>query len=122
MPRFRPALFAFVLAVQPAHAAEFTPAPNCGPDLAAVDASFEETQARLNKVTKEDHAELCAAVKHHVEVMANGINVFQRCQPPGHDKGENIAQLVASIGDFLDINDAQGCPEFEIPKVDLPDQ
>jgi hypothetical protein len=52
--------------------------------------------------------------------MANGINVFQRCMPDGHDKGENIAQLGASTGDFLDINEAQGCPEFPLPKVDLP--
>jgi hypothetical protein len=103
----------------PAHAAEFTPAATCAVDMPAVDASFEETQARLAKVTKEDHAELCAAVQHHVEVMANGINVYQKCLPPGHDKGENIAQLVGTIADFLEINEAQGCPQFEIPEVDL---
>jgi hypothetical protein len=109
-------------AIVPAHAAEFTPAATCATDMPAVDASFEETQARLAKITPDDHDELCAAVKHHVEVMANGINVFQKCQPPGHDKGENIAQLAASIGDFLDISDAQGCPQFQVPPVDLSGQ
>jgi hypothetical protein len=103
----------------PAHAAEFTPAATCAADMPAVDASFEETQARLAKVTKEDHAELCAAVEHHVAVMANGINVFQKCMRPGHDKGENIAQLVGTIADFLEINEAQGCPQFAIPEIDL---
>jgi hypothetical protein len=95
-------------------------APGCPADLSGVDASFEETQARLQKAGNADRAEKCAAIRHHVEVMANGINVFQRCMPDGHDKGENIAQLGASIGDFLDINEAQGCPEFPLPKVDLP--
>jgi hypothetical protein len=109
-------------AFAPAHAAEFTPAATCAVDVPAVDASFEETQARLAKVTKEDHVELCAAVKHHVEVMANAINVYQKCLRPGHDKGENIAQLVGTIADFLEINEAQGCPEFEIPEVDLSGQ
>lgn len=117
----RIAVLALVM-VAPAHAAEFTPAPNCGADLFGVDASFEETQARLNKVKKEDHVELCAAVKHHIEVMANGINVYQRCLAPGHDKSENIAQLVASIDDFLYINENQGCARFELPKIDLPKQ
>ena len=120
MPAYRLVLLAVVLAVSSAHAAEFNPPATCEADLAAVDASFEETQARLDKVTKADKVEMCAAIKHHIEVMANGINVFQRCQPPGHDKGENIAQLAASIGDFLDINDAQGCARFELPKIDWP--
>ena len=95
-------------------------APGCDKDLAAVDASFEETQARLQKAARADQTEKCAAIRHHVEVMANGINVFQRCQPEGHDKGENIGQLGASIGDFLDISDRQGCARFELPKIDLP--
>jgi hypothetical protein len=107
-----------VLSSLPAKAQEI--APGCDKELAAVDASFEETQIRLQKAGVADQAEKCAAIKHHVEVMANGINVFQRCQPEGHDKGENIGQLGASIGDFLDISDRQGCPRFELPKIDLP--
>jgi hypothetical protein len=109
---------ALVLASLPALAQEI--APGCDKDLAAVDASFEETQARLKKAAVADQTEKCAAIKHHVEVMAKGINVFQRCQPEGHDRSENVAQLGASIGDFLDISDRQGCPRFELPKIDLP--
>ncbi len=118
MSPLRLAVVLAVLAIGPVHAAE--PPATCAADLAAVEASFDETQARLEKMSQADKVELCAAIKHHIEVMANGINVFQRCQPPGHDEGENIAQLAASIGDFLDINDAQGCARFELPKIDWP--
>jgi hypothetical protein len=90
----------------------------CDADLAAVDASYVETQARLEKAGKADQAEQCAAIRHHVEVMANGINVFLRCTPDGHDRRENIGQLGGSIADFLDINQSLGCPSFELPKIE----
>ena len=98
--------------------ADDVPAATCDADLAAVDASFAETQARLEKAGKADQAEQCAAVRHHVEVMANGISVFRRCLPEGHDKRENIGQLVGSIADFLDINESLGCPPLDPPKID----
>ncbi len=121
MSPVRLAFVAAVLALAPtARAAE--PAPSvaaCPADLAAVDASFAETQARLTKAAVADQTEKCAAIRHHIEVMANGINVFQRCLPEGHDKGENIAQLGASVADFLDISDQQGCARFDLPKIDF---
>ena len=92
-------------------------ATTCDADLAAVEASFDETQARLEKSGTAEQAEKCAAIRHHVEVMANGANVMQRCLPDGHDKGENVAQLVGSIADFLDISDSLGCPAFDLPKI-----
>lgn len=114
------ALFAALFLASPVPVLAGELAPGCAAELAAVDASFEETQARLDRVTPTDKVEMCAAIRHHIEVMANGINVFQRCEPPGHDKGENLAQLAASTGDFLDINDAQGCARFDLPKIDWP--
>lgn len=110
------------LAVSAADAAEFAPPPTCDADLAAVDASFVETQARLNKVTSADKVEMCAAIRHHIEVMANGIAVFDRCMPDGHDKGENIAQLGASIDDFLYINRRQGCAPVTVPQPPAAEQ
>lgn len=109
----------FAVAPLPALAVEMTPA--CQKDLTDVDASFEETQVRLEKAGKADQTEKCAAIKHHVEVMANGINVYLRCLPDGHDKNENLAQLAASVGDFLDINHNEGCASFPLPKLDLPE-
>ncbi len=102
----------------PAIAAE--PPATCATDLAAVDASFAETQARLDKVAQTDKVEMCAAIKHHIEVMANGIAVFDRCMEDGHDKGENIAQLAASIDDFLYINQNQGCAPVTVPPPTAP--
>ena len=80
----------------------------CDAELAAVDASFVETEARLEKAGNADQAEKCAAARHHIEVMANGVDVFLRCTPDGHDKRENIGQLMVSIADFLDISNCLG--------------
>jgi hypothetical protein len=113
MSAYRVAFVALILSALPALAAE-APA-GCPAELAAVDASFVETQARLDKVTQADKVEMCAAIKHHIEVMANGIAVFDRCMENGHDKGENIAQLAASIDDFLYINERQGCAPVTVP-------
>ena len=90
----------------------------CDADLAALEASFDESQARLEKSGSADQAEKCAAIRHHVEVMANGANVMQRCLREGHDKGENVAQLVGSIADLLDVSDSLGCPAFDLPKIE----
>ncbi len=105
-------------ALTPSALAAEVSAATCDADLAAVGASFDETQARLEKAASADQAEKCAAIRRHVEVMANGVNVFQRCLADDHDKGENIAQLVGSIADFLDISDSLGCPVFDPPKID----
>lgn len=83
--------------------------PACQSDLVAVDASFEETLQRLDSVSGADHATVCAALHHHVDVMAKAIDVFERCLPPGHDRGENIGQLQGSIEDFQVIIAEQGC-------------
>ncbi len=111
------AVFATMAVAAPALAAS-TAAATCDADLAAVGASFDEAQARLAKSANAGQAEQCAAIRHHVEVMANGVNVFQRCLADDHDKGENIAQLVGSIADFLDASDSLGCPAFDLPKIE----
>jgi hypothetical protein len=75
----------------------------CNADLAAVDASFEETIARLDGVANGGDAEKCAAYRHHVDVMLKGREVFLRCLPEGHDQTENVLQLEVSIVDFESI-------------------
>jgi hypothetical protein len=119
-PRYRlaPAL-ALVLALAPlgaaAHAGEFVPPASCPADLAAVDATFDGTLARLKGVSEDDPAELCAAVKHHVEVMENAAAVFQRCLPEGHDKRENLGQVIGTDADFRDISANHDCPPLPDP-------
>jgi hypothetical protein len=95
------------LTASAAHAAGLPPA--CTGDLAAVEASFNETIARLEAAGTADHAEKCAALHHHIDVMTNGRDVYLRCRPDDHDRGEDVAQLNASIGDFKDILKQQGC-------------
>ena len=90
-----------------AHAQEL--APGCDKELAAVEASFDETVQRLKAAGTADHTEKCAALHHHIDVMTNGRDVYLRCLPEGHDKGENVAQLNASIDDFHVILQKQGC-------------
>ena len=90
----------------------------CDAALAAVDASFVETEARLEKAGNADQAEQCAAARHHIEVMANGIAVFLHCTPDGHDRRENIGHSASGIADFLDIGDFLGCPAFDLPKIE----
>jgi hypothetical protein len=93
--------------VHPALAQQPTAA--CRMELAQVDDSFDETQARLNKAANADQAEKCAAVAHHIDVMSKAVDVYTRCLPAGHDKSENLAQLNASIADFRDIQASLKC-------------
>src|SRR5260221_14141789 len=81
--------------------------PTCAGDLAAVEASFDETIARLEAAGTADHTEKCAALEHHIAVMTNGPDVYLRCRPDDHDRGEAAAQLNASIGDFKVITKKQ---------------
>ena len=93
-----PILAGVLLAALPAQAQEL--APGCEKDLAVVEDSFDETVARLQAAELADHTEKCAALHHHIDVMTNGRDVHLRCLPEGHDKGEDVAQLNASIEDF----------------------
>jgi hypothetical protein len=98
-----------VAALLPALAAAQQLTAACRSDLAAVDASFEETLARLQKAGSADQAEKCAAVAHHIDVMGKARDVYLRCLPPGHDRDENVAQLNASIADFRDVQTNLKC-------------
>ena len=41
--------------------------------------------------------------------MTNGRDVYLRCRPDDHDRGEDVAQLNASIDDFKVILQQQTC-------------
>jgi hypothetical protein len=98
-----PALVGFLVSLLSSIASAQQPAPTCRTDLAAVEDSFDETLARLEKAGRADQAEKCAAVAHHLDVMSKARTVYVRCLPPGHDREENIAQINATIADFRDI-------------------
>jgi hypothetical protein len=80
----------------------------CPADLAGVDDSFKETLARLDAAGKAGDAEKCAAIHHHIDVMSAAREVFVRCLT-GHDLGENVGQIDASIDDFRHILQSEKC-------------
>jgi hypothetical protein len=104
----RLALIALALALPTLAAAQVTPA--CRADLNTVDDSFAETLGRLDRAARAGDAEKCAAVDHHIQVMTSGRDVYLRCLPSDHDRNENVAQLNASIDDFLVIRRNLKCP------------
>ncbi len=108
--RFCLAVAAFVPALALASASTARTSPACGADLAAVDASFEETLARLEAAWKGEQEEKCAAIRHHIEVMTNAGDVFMRCLT-GMAQRENVGQMSDSIEDFTYVLADQGCEE-----------
>jgi hypothetical protein len=111
----RRTLIAAVLAALATPALAQLPTPVCQADLAAVDASFDETVARLFRLGKAPKTEQCAAVQHHIDVMLNARDVYLRCLRPGHDRDESIAQLNVSIADFYMIQQKLGCGAAPAP-------
>jgi hypothetical protein len=105
-----------LLLAAPSTHAEFARPAACDADFAAMDASFEETMARLEKVTRTDKVEMCAAFRHHIEVMESAAEVFLRCLPDGHDQRENLGQVLGTAADFRDISINQDCPPLPDPK------
>jgi hypothetical protein len=91
-------------------AAEPELAPSCYADLDALDGSFGETLARLEKANGAGHDEVCAAYLHHIDVMMRAREVFLRCLPEGRGKVENVGQMEASIDDFRYLVEQKSCP------------
>jgi hypothetical protein len=84
--------------------------PACPGDLAATDASFEETLQRLDSAFKtKDQTQRCDAIRHHIEVMRAAGDVFDRCTT-GHEREENLGQVIGTIADFQDVAAEMGCP------------
>ena len=94
----------------PAAVAEGELPATCPADLAALDATFVETQQRLETAWKsEDDAQKCAAIRHHLEVMQHAASIFDVCTT-GHGREENMGQAIGTIADFEDIASELQCP------------
>lgn len=108
MPRL-PVLAFFLLAAPVAWAEGELPA-TCPADLAALDASFDETAERFDKAwNSDDEAEKCAAIRHHIDVMLKAAAVFDVCTT-GHGREENMGQALGTAADFEDIAAELDCP------------
>ncbi len=106
--RSRSVLMGVVLALAPAPAFAAEGDAACVTDLAAVDKSFRETIARLEAAGNAPRGEKCAALRHHIDVMTRGREVFQRCLS-GLPQRENVGQMNDSIQDFEGIVLLQRC-------------
>lgn len=90
--------------------AEDDAANSCEAELQSLDASFRETQQRVESAwDSNDDDKKCAAVRHHLEVMRHAGDVFDRCMT-GHERDENVGQMIDTIEDFEYAAEDLGCP------------
>ena len=89
---------AALLAAGPAPA-EILDNPDCRRDLAAANALIEKIAAREKQFVQGDLAKNCALLRQNLVDMVKARAPMDRCMT-GHDHGENLGQMDASIGDI----------------------
>ena len=73
--------------------------PECRRDLAVADQLVHAVRLRENSVQPGDFAGLCRLLRQNLQDMSRAREPMARCMI-GHDRGENVAQMDASIGDI----------------------
>ena len=71
----------------------------CRRDLAMVDQLVHGVRLRENSVKAGDFVGLCRLLRRNLDDMVKARGPMARCMT-GHDHGENVAQMDASIGDI----------------------
>ena len=71
----------------------------CRRDLAMADQLVHGVRLRENSVQQGDFVGLCRLLRRNLEDMVKARDPMARCMT-GHDHGENVAQMDASIGDI----------------------
>jgi hypothetical protein len=74
-------------------------AADCAGDLTASQQSLEQTRAGVAAAAASSEAQKCAAQRRHYAALVKVREVFSRCDS-GAKKGDNAAQLKATIDDF----------------------
>ena len=74
----------------------------CRRDLAMADRLVHGVRLRENSVQQGDFVGLCRLLRRNLEDMVRAREPMARCMT-GHDQGENVAQMDASIGDIRTI-------------------
>jgi hypothetical protein len=80
--------------------------PTCRRDLAAADALIHGIRLREHSVSPGDWAGLCRLLRQNLQDMSRARGLMESCLT-GHDRGENIAQMDASIGDIRYVLDTR---------------
>lgn len=106
----RSAVMAFALALAAAGNAEAgtVDSPQCRSDLPRAARLIEAVAARDRAGPIRERARLCTTLKQNRTDMAVAAEILNRCLT-GHERGENVAQLRASVED-VDAVIARGCP------------
>ena len=71
----------------------------CRRDLTMADRLVHGIRLRENSVQKGDFVGLCRLLRRNLDDMVKARGPMARCMT-GHDQGENVAQMDASIGDI----------------------
>ena len=72
---------------------------DCRRDLALADQLVHGVRLRENSVKPGDYAGLCRLLRQNLQDMSRAREPMARCLT-GHDLGENVGQMDASIGDI----------------------
>src|SRR3954447_8517394 len=89
----------FWLLVMRRAAAGVVDSPEYRRDLAAADQLIHAVRLRENSVQADDFVGLCRLLRHNLQDMTKAREPTARCIT-GHDLGENVGQMDASIGDI----------------------
>lgn len=71
----------------------------CRRDLVMADRLVHGVRLRENSVQQGDFVGLCRLLRQNLQDMVRAREPMARCMT-GHDQGENVAQMDASIGDI----------------------
>jgi len=91
-------ILAVILGASPAGAG-IVDTYECRRDLAMADRLVHGVRLRENSVQQGDFVGLCRLLRRNLEDMVRARDPMARCMT-GHDQGENVAQMDASIGDI----------------------
>src|SRR5262245_45116694 len=80
-------------------AAGIVDTPECRRDLALADRLVHGVRLREGSVQPGDYAGLCRLLRQNLQDMTRARDPMARCMT-GHERGENVAQMDASIGDI----------------------
>lgn len=109
MSRRLPGLPLLALVVALPAAAGVVETYECRRDLAMADQLVHGVRLRENSVQKGDFVGLCRLLRRNLDDMVKAREPMDRCMT-SHDRGENVAQMDASIGDirYILVRNCQG--------------
>jgi hypothetical protein len=93
-----PAIIAALLLATPSLAG-IVDTPECRRDLAMADRLVHAVRLRENSVQPGDYVGLCRLLRQNLRDMSEAREPMARCMT-GHEHGENVGQMDASIGDI----------------------